>query len=86
MEQATNRRWRSNESLPGNYQWGYASRSRHRAMAGPVVEHVIVDATGTDVGTYGSMLCSAGWGIVGAGGGRRCPSCVALVRDQLSDE
>ena len=76
--------WKSSEPLPGNYRWGYASRSRGRAIAGPVTEHVLVGASSGDPGVYAEMLCSGGWGIVGTGGGQRCTKCVALVREQLS--
>ena len=76
--------WQPNQPLPGNYKWGYASRSRARAMARPVTEHVVVD--GMSVDSYGYMLCTGGWAIVGTGGGRPCQNCVALVRDQLAED
>lgn len=55
---------------------GYASRSRYLAMAGPVVQHLLVEAGGG----Y-ALLCSGGAGIVGNGAGRKCRVCFALALD-----
>lgn len=70
--------WQPNESLPGNYRWGYARASRHQAAFRPVPCHVVVDD--------GQMLCSGGLALYGNGGGAPCPKCVALVRAQLPSE
>lgn len=73
--------WNPTQSLPGNYEWGYASRSQNKAAGYPVKQHVVVVK-----GDKPRMLCSAGLAIRGNGGGEYCTRCVALVREQLSDE
>ena len=69
----------------GPYQRGYAARSRSRAMAGPVVQHLVVSDL-SDSGTYGPMLCSGGWGVVGNGAGADCRKCVALASRDFGDD
>lgn len=67
-------------------QWGYSQRSRYRAMAGPVMAHVVVAASGSSAGTYGYLLCSGGWAIVGNSGGDPCRKCVQLLREHSEEK